>query len=177
MLFAWLGLNGAIAALYYTGLIDNGILVLISLFYSVSDMICILFFCPFQTWFMRNKCCGSCRIYNWDYAMMFTPLALIPHPLARGLFLMGALLLIVWELAVLIHPERFDVATNAVLRCANCPEKLCHHKAQLRAFLKKNSEKFRVKENIALLAERLQKRLPRRKKDKNDQKNGGEGND
>ena len=164
VLFAWLGLNGGIAALYYTGIIDEGILVLIFLFYSVSDMICILFFCPFQTWFMKNKCCGSCRIYNWDYAMMFTPLVLIPHPMARALFIMGALLMIVWELAALLHPERFDVATNAALRCANCPEKLCHHKAQLRGFLKKHRERFRMKENIALLADRLHKHLPKRKK-------------
>ena len=163
VLLAWLGLNGAIAALYYTDIIDAGILVLVSLFYAVSDMICILFFCPFQTWFMKNKCCGSCRIYNWDYAMMFTPLIFIPHPLAHALFTMGALLLIVWELAVMIHPERFDVETNAALRCANCPEKLCHHKKQLQGFLRRNFDRYRVKENIALLADRIQKKLPKRK--------------
>ena len=170
VLLVWLSLNGAIAALYYTGIIDEGILVLIFLFYSVSDMICILFFCPFQTWFMKNKCCGSCRIYNWDYAMMFTPLVFVPHPLARALFLMGILLLVVWEITILLHPERFDVVTNAALRCANCPEKLCHHKKQLRAFLRRNNDRFRVKENIALLAERLQKKLPRRKKKDDDEK-------
>lgn len=170
VLLVWLSLNGAIAALYYTGIIDEGILVLIFLFYSVSDMICILFFCPFQTWFMKNKCCGSCRIYNWDYAMMFTPLVFVPHPLARALFLMGILLLVVWEITILLHPERFDVATNAALRCANCSEKLCHHKKQLRAFLRRNNDRFRVKENIALLAERLQKKLPKRKKKDDDEK-------
>lgn len=170
VLLTWIGLNGTIAALYYTGIIDVGILILVFLFYSVSDMICILFFCPFQTWFMKNKCCGSCRIYNWDYAMMFTPLIFVPHPLARALFLMGALLLVFWELAVLLHPERFDVETNAALRCANCPEKLCHHKKQLRSFLRRHNERFRVKENIALLAERLQKSLPKRKKKDDEEK-------
>ena len=158
VLAAWLGLNGAIATLYYTGIIDTGILVLVALFYSVSDMICILFFCPFQTWFMKNKCCGTCRIYNWDYAMMFAPLVFVPHPLARALFALGATLLIAWELAIFIHPERFDVTTNAALRCVNCPEKLCHHKRQLRGFLRRNGDRFRVKENIALLAEKLKKK-------------------
>ena len=158
VLAAWLALNGAIAALYYTGVIDAGILVLVSLFYSVSDMICILFFCPFQTWFMKNKCCGTCRIYNWDYAMMFTPLVFVPHPLARALFALGMGLLILWELVILIHPERFDVATNAALRCVNCPEKLCHHKRQLRGFLRRHGDRFRVKENIALLTEKLKKK-------------------
>ena len=100
--------------------------------------------------------------------MMFTPLVLIPHPMARALFLMGALLILVWEVAAYLHPERFDVATNAALRCANCPEKLCHHKAQLRGFLKKHREHFRVKENIALLADRLQKRLPKRRRQDGD---------
>ena len=154
----WLLLNGAIAALFFLGLIDEGILVLLSLFYSVCDMICILFFCPFQTWIMKNKCCGSCRIYNWDYAMMFTPLVFVPHPLARALFALGMGLLILWEIVILLHPERFDVETNAALRCANCQEKLCHHKRQLRAFLRRHGDRFRVKENIALLTERLKRK-------------------
>ena len=162
---SWIALNGVLAVLYYTGVIDAGILLLVALFYSVADMICILFFCPFQTWFMKNKCCGSCRIYNWDYAMMFTPLIFVPHPLARALCVLGGALLLVWELAVLIHPERFDVVTNAALRCANCPERLCHHKRQLRSFLRRNGERFRVKESIALLAGRLTKR--KGKKDNN----------
>ena len=69
---AWFALNGIFFALYYLHILDNGIMLLIALAYSVCDMICILFFCPFQTWFLGNKCCTSCRIYNWDYAMMFT---------------------------------------------------------------------------------------------------------
>ena len=53
----WIVLNAGIAALYFTQLIDEGMLLLICLAYSVCDMICILFFCPFQNWFMKNKCC------------------------------------------------------------------------------------------------------------------------
>ena len=139
-LVSWLLLNGVIAALYFLGVLDAGILILISLFYSVCDMICILFFCPFQTWFMKNKCCGSCRIYNWDYAMMFTPLVLIPHPYTYSLFGMGLLLAVFWEILLHRHPERFAENTNASLKCENCKEKLCHHKKQLQAFLKKNRE-------------------------------------
>ena len=65
--------------LYENGfdIIDEGVLWLVCLFYGVCDMICILFFCPFQSWFLKNKCCCTCRIYNWDYAMMFTPLFFI----------------------------------------------------------------------------------------------------
>ena len=151
----WWLLNLPAAILYFTGVIDAGILLLLSLFYAVADMICILFFCPFQTWFMKNKCCGSCRIYNWDYAMMFTPLVLIPNIFALSLFSLAFLLLIFWEIAAFRHPERFSPATNASLRCANCPEKLCHHKRQLRAFLKKNSARLRIAESIALVRKKL----------------------
>ena len=56
VLGSWLLLNGAIYALFFADIIDEGILILIGLAYSVCDMICILFFCPFQEWMMKNKC-------------------------------------------------------------------------------------------------------------------------
>ena len=144
---AWLALNGAIGALYFSGIIDKGILMLIALAYSVCDMICILFFCPFQTWFMKNKCCGSCRIYNWDYAMMFTPLAFIPNVYTYTILGVALLLLLYWEIAALCHPERFYEETNACLSCGACKEKLCHHKKQLQRFLRRNREYLRLKGN------------------------------
>lgn len=140
---AWLGLNGIIAALYFLRVIDMGILLLIAMAYAVCDMICILFFCPFQTWFMKNRCCVSCRIYNWDFAMMFTPLALIPHFLSWSLLAMGLLLLLQWEVSALRHPERFRVRCNAALACSACSEKLCRHKRQLRSFLTKRARLLR----------------------------------
>ena len=146
----WLLLNGLIGAAHLVGWIDEGILLLICLFYSVCDMICILFFCPFQTWMMKNKCCGSCRIYNWDYAMMFTPLIFIPRLFAYILLVPSLLLLIVWELAARTHRERFSEQTNACLSCSKCKEKLCHHKRQLRHFLRKNKERLLLKGNAAI---------------------------
>ena len=64
----WIAFNAVFGALHMSGLLDDGIMILLCLAYSVCDMICILFFCPFQTWFLKNKCCCTCRIYNWDYA-------------------------------------------------------------------------------------------------------------
>lgn len=128
LLFIWL---------YMQGIFDWGIMVLLSIFYSVCDMICILFFCPFQTWLMKNKCCNTCRIYNWDYIMMFTPLLVVDNPYAKCLVALSLLLLIRWELNYFMHPERFYEHTNCALSCANCKEKLCHHKKQLRIFHKK----------------------------------------
>ena len=135
--FAWIALNGAIGALYFTHIIDKWVLLLVALAYGVGDMICILFFCPFQTWFMKNKCCGSCRIYNWDYAMMFTPLLFIPSLYTWSLLGLALVLLVIWEGIYHRHPERFYEQSNESLKCVNCPEKLCHHKKQLRSFLKK----------------------------------------
>ncbi len=134
---AWVLLNGCIGVLYFSGIIDKGILLLISLFYAVCDMVCILFFCPFQTWFMKNKCCTTCRIYNWDYAMMFTPLIFIKSFYTWSLLGLGILLLVEWEVLHARYPERFSEGCNRNLACAACKERLCAHKTQLREFQKK----------------------------------------
>ena len=132
---AWLALNGVIGILYFFGILDRGILILIALGFSVCDIVCILFFCPFQTWFMKNRCCTTCRIYNWDFAMMFTPLALIPNLYTYSLLGCALALLLRWEITYRLHPERFSTATNQCLDCSRCEEKLCSHKKQLRSFL------------------------------------------
>lgn len=106
-------------------------------YWLLCDMICILFLCPFQTWIMKNRCCTVCRIYNWDFAMMFTPYIFIPNGYAWSLLAMSIILLIRWEIAVRKYPERFSDRTNACVSCENCEEKLCHHKKQLWNFLKK----------------------------------------
>ncbi len=147
---AWIALNAIIGVLYYTSIIDKGILLLIALAYSVCDVICILFFCPFQTWFMKNKCCATCRIYNWDYAMMFTPLIYIPNVYAWTLLGTALVLLIKWEVTLRLFPQRFSEKCNKSLSCAMCQEKLCHQKRQLQVFLKKG--KFNLAGNALMKA-------------------------
>ena len=136
----WISFNAVFGALYMLDLFDDGIMVLISLCYSVCDMICILFFCPFQSWFLKNKCCTTCRIYNWDYAMMFTPLFFIRDFYAWSLFAMSLILMLRWEITFYRHPERFSEKTNEYIRCENCTEKLCAHKNQLHSLWKKTAE-------------------------------------
>ena len=138
----WLALNAIFGILYYTGIFDRGILILIAILYSVCDIICILFFCPFQTWFMKNRCCATCRIYNWDFAMMFTPLVFIPSLYTYSLLGFALLILLRWEITYRRFPERFSTDTNKCLDCSRCEEKLCSHKTQLQSFLKKNKERF-----------------------------------
>lgn len=140
---AWFLLNGLIGILYFIHVIDAGVLLLISLAYSVCDMICILFFCPFQTWFMKNRCCTTCRIYNWDFAMMFTPLVFVKNIYAQSLVALSLALLVTWEVLLHKYPERFSEKTNRSISCAMCEEKLCHHKTQLQHFIKENKGKLK----------------------------------
>ena len=136
---SWIILNGIIGILYFSGILNEEMLIIISLAYGVCDMICILFFCPFQTWIMKNKCCTTCRIYNWDFAMMFTPFVFIPHVYTWTLLGLSLILLMRWEVGLKKHPERFAKNTNAYISCAHCTEKLCQHKKQLhRLILKRN---------------------------------------
>ena len=116
VLLIGIGFNALIGAVYMAGLIDDGIMLLISCAYSVCDMICILFFCPFQTWLLKNKCCSTCRIYNWDYAMMFTPLFFVQKPYTWGLLALSIALLIRWEVTFYLHPERFSEHAHEINR-------------------------------------------------------------
>lgn len=136
----WIIFNGLIGFLKMADFLDDGFMILLSCAYSVCDMICILFFCPFQTWFLKNKCCSTCRIYNWDYAMMFTPLFFVKSAFSWSLLILAAALLLRWEIAIYRYPERFSENTNEYLHCENCTEKLCTHKKQLRTLWQTISE-------------------------------------
>ena len=137
----WIVFNGIFGALHMTGIFDDEIMILLCSCYSVCDMVCILFFCPFQSWFLKNKCCAACRIYNWDYAMMFTPLFFVRRSYSWSLLALSVALLIRWEITFYLHPERFSENTNDYLQCKNCTEKLCAHKKQLTS-LWKQIEKY-----------------------------------
>ena len=150
VLAAWVALNGIFGALYMADIFDTGIMLLIALAYSVCDMICILFFCPFQTWFMKNRCCATCRIYNWDFAMMFTPLIFVHNIYAQTLVILSLGLLATWEILLRLHPERFSENTNACLSCGQCREKLCHHKKQLQRFIRSNAAHLKTEGNLII---------------------------
>lgn len=138
----WIVFNGIFGALYMADVLDAGIMILLCSAYSICDIVCILFFCPFQSWFMKNKCCSSCRIYNWDYAMMFTPLFFVRKSYTWSLLALSVALLIRWEITFYLHPERFSENTNNYLKCANCSEKLCFHKKQLKSLWKQIEEYY-----------------------------------
>ena len=109
----WIGANTVIGLLHIFGILDAGILFILSLAFGVCDMICILFYCPFHSVFFRNRCCSDCRIYNWDFAMMFTPFAFMLGSWYTGiLFALSMIILARWEITYKVHPERFSYNTN-----------------------------------------------------------------
>lgn len=142
----WIAFNAVLGILCLTGILDEALLFFVFLGYSICDSVCILFYCPIRRWFLKNRCCTSCRIYNWDYAMMCTPLLFLPHPLTY--LLVGASLLILaeWEISFLRHPERFSPDTNDSLRCSACTERLCSHSRELASYLKTYVKKAKAPE-------------------------------
>lgn len=120
----WCALIAVIGFLYYNGIIDKMILFMISVFFYVCDLICVLIWCPFRL-MMKNRCCTTCRIFNWDHLMMFSPIIFVGGFYATSLVILSILAWLVWELCVMMYPERFWEITNVALRCSECTDKLC----------------------------------------------------
>jgi hypothetical protein len=121
----WLGGNTIVALLYFAKILGESEMVLLSFFYYVGDLICILFYCPFQSFIMKNRCCVTCRIFNWDSMMMFTPLVFIRSFFSWSLVLIALFLLVHWEVTYRRYPERFFEGSNQNLTCAYCSDHLC----------------------------------------------------
>lgn len=120
----WAAFIAAIGVIYHKGLIGNAAILIFSTAFYVCDLICVLFWCPFRL-ILGNKCCTTCRIFNWDHFMMFTPFLFIPGFFTWSLLGISAVVMLFWELTALIHPERFWHNSNDVLKCVNCTDKLC----------------------------------------------------
>ena len=120
----WVLLITAIGVLYYFDIINKTGLFLISVLFYVCDLICVLIWCPFRL-IMKNKCCTTCRIFNWDHLMMFSPLIFAGGFYAWSLVILSFIAWLVWELCVMIYPERFWEMSNVSLKCSECTDKLC----------------------------------------------------
>ena len=131
IMLIWLSGNAAVGALYLFGFLGVADLLMLTVFYFLCDYICILFFCPFQTGIMKNKCCVNCRIYDWGHFMMFTPMLFIQNFYSWSLFFTSLVVLIHWEIVYAKHPQRFWSGSNQTLRCANCQDKTCQIKKRL----------------------------------------------
>ena len=124
VMLLWAAAIVTLTVLRYTNILNDTFLFLFSVTFYVCDLICVLIWCPFRL-IMKNRCCTTCRIFNWDHLMMFTPMLLVRGFFSLSLLLMSILVWLVWELAVMMYPERFSEITNEALRCSNCTDKLC----------------------------------------------------
>ena len=120
----WCLLIAALGVLYYTGVMDLAALFMVSVLFYVCDLICVLIWCPFRL-IMKNKCCTTCRIFNWDHLMMFSPLVFVGGFYCTSLLVMSIAAFLVWEVCVMLYPERFWEMTNVALKCSECTDKLC----------------------------------------------------
>ncbi|HAV90063.1 MAG TPA: hypothetical protein DCW44_02160 [Eubacterium sp.] len=125
VMLVWLLGNGVLGVLYLAGILEDVDLVMATVFFFICDYICILIFCPFQTFIMHNKCCVNCRIYDWGHFMMFTPMLFLRNFFSWSLFFTSCVVLIHWEIVYAKHPERFWEGTNKRLQCGNCKDKTC----------------------------------------------------
>lgn len=120
----WVAFGAVQGLLYHLGILNRSMMFLLSAAFYVCDLICVLIWCPFRL-MMKNCCCTTCRIFNWDHLMMFTPLFFVPSFYSWSLCFLSVVVFCMWELSVLLHPERFWEQSNEALKCSNCTDKLC----------------------------------------------------
>lgn len=135
VLALWAAANLPFYFAFFHGWLGKQFMVCLAGFYGVCDIVCILFFCPFQSWLMHNRCCTVCRIYDWDYLMLCTPLFAVGGALALSACLLAGFIFLRWELLYRVRRARFFECSNDALRCANCQEHLCRYKRGLAAKL------------------------------------------
>jgi hypothetical protein len=120
----WVVMLTVLGVLYYTNVIGNAFLLMVTVCFYVGDLVCVLIWCPFRL-IVNTRCCTTCRIFNWDHLMMFTPILFIGSLYSTVLVLLSVAVWIVWEASVFFFPERFWEKTNYALRCSECTDKLC----------------------------------------------------
>ena len=120
----WGALLIMLALLFFLHILSSVGVFFCSVVFYVCDLICVLIWCPFRL-IMKNRCCTTCRIYNWDHLMMFSPLVLTPGFYTTSLLLIAFAVWVLWELCVMLYPERFWEHSNLALQCSECTDKLC----------------------------------------------------
>lgn len=142
---SYLGLNLIIAGIYiwlkYANIVpisENRQMILLNaqLFYFVSDFICVVFWCPFQSWMMKNRCCRTCRIFNWGAIMIQVPMMIFLLVdgfsfYALTLVILSIAVFLRWEIGYLVHPEYYLQVSNEYLSCNTCHDKFCTTKRKV----------------------------------------------
>jgi len=107
---------------------DRKFIYLIFFTLNFSDYFCIMLWCPFRELFLKNSCCNTCRISNWDRIMKFSILIFIPNVFTITIFIIGVAIFFYWEYHHYVHPERFYRISNQTLWCSHCDKITCGKK-------------------------------------------------
>ncbi|MBQ7040157.1 MAG: hypothetical protein IJN39_06270 [Clostridia bacterium] len=124
VMIIWIALTVLISVLRIFAILDTGTMILIATLFYVCDLICVLIWCPFRL-IMHNKCCTTCRIFNWDHLMMFLPIVALNSFFSWSLVIFAFVVWLIWEICVFVYPERFWENSNMALQCSECTDKLC----------------------------------------------------
>jgi len=124
VMILWALLIVTLGLLHSFGVLTSPLLFIISVIFYLCDLICVLFWCPFRL-ILKNRCCTTCRIFNWDHLMMFTPMIFVGGFFSISLLLLAFIVWLVWEICFGAHPERFWENSNEALKCSSCTDKLC----------------------------------------------------
>lgn len=116
----WMLCLGCLGSALWLKLIERAHIVFAAVTCALLDQLFVNIGCPLQAWIMKNKCCTTCRIYSWGFAMMFSPLLFIPSFWTYSMVAVAAFILARWEIAYARHPERFFEMSNKALRCSRC---------------------------------------------------------
>lgn len=130
VLALWLAIIAVIGMLWFKSILTPKELLLLSAVCYVCDVFCVLYWCPLQSLIMKNRCCITCRIFNWDSLMIFSPLLFLGGFFSLSLIFLSLIVFISWEIRVFQYPERFWDGANEALRCSHCQEKLCQVKTK-----------------------------------------------
>jgi hypothetical protein len=139
VLALWLAGIAVTGMLWFKGILTRPELLLIAAVFYVCDLFCVLYWCPLQSLLLKNRCCVTCRIYNWDFLMIFSPLVFSGGFFAFSLFGLSLIVFSSWEIRIFKYPERFWDGANQMLKCVNCQDKICQSKNKA-AFLLKAKE-------------------------------------
>lgn len=121
----WFAALSAIGALYFTVIKDKIYLHLAVVLFYFGDQVAINIWCPIRAWIISNKCCTTCRIYNWDNMMIFSPYIFLPSIWTWTILGLAAFILVQWEYMHHKHPQRFAEISNLNLGCRACRKKKC----------------------------------------------------
>lgn len=122
----------SIAFLYnYFSWFNRGIIYLLFFGINLGDYFCILIWCPFRELFLKNTCCNTCRISNWDRLMKVSILLIIPNFYTLTINVIALVIFLYWEYQHQFHTERFYRVSNKRLLCSSCNIKTCKTKKGL----------------------------------------------